>query len=109
MNGQANIIIDEKLERKNFKHAGEHLCELWNHDPINGRPVIFTYVEEHNDIIFSNIQEEAWEWIDRHSQICKYSLDLRKCEDRSCCRPDAFELLSLNNGSNNARTSFVFC
>jgi hypothetical protein len=30
------------------------------------------------------------------------TLDLRKCEDRSCCKPprapDAFELLSLNNG-----------
>jgi hypothetical protein len=102
MNGQANIVINEELGRKNFKHAGEHLCELWNRDPINGQPVISTYVEKHNDTIFSNIQEATWEWIDRHSQICKYSLDLRKCEDRSCCRspraPDAFEFLSLNNG-----------
>ena len=81
MNGQANIVIDEELGRKNFKHAGQHLCELWSCNPING---------------------ETWEWIDRHSQICKYSLELRKCGDRSCCRPprapDAFELLSLNNG-----------
>jgi hypothetical protein len=36
MNGQANIVINEELGRKNFKHAGEHLCELWNRDPING-------------------------------------------------------------------------
>ena len=102
MNGQANTVIDEELGRKNFKHAGEHLCDLWSHDPINGQPVISTYIEEHDDTIFSNVQEEEWEWIDRHSQICKYSLDLRKCENRNCCRPprapDAFELLSLNNG-----------
>src|SRR3954451_21278405 len=37
--------------------------------------------------IFSNIQEETWEWIDRHSQICKYSLDLHKCDDTNCCKP----------------------
>ncbi|CAB4490217.1 unnamed protein product [Rhizophagus irregularis] len=102
MNGQANTVIDKELGRKNFKHAGEHLCDLWSRDPINGQPVISTYIEEHDDTIFSNIQEEEWEWIDQHSQICKYSLDLHKCENRSCCRPprapDAFELLSLNNG-----------
>ncbi|CAB4464558.1 unnamed protein product [Rhizophagus irregularis] len=102
MNGQANTVIDKELGRKNFKHAGEHLCDLWSRDPINGQPVISTYIEEHDDTIFSNVQEEEWEWIDQHSQICKYSLDLRKCENRSYCRPprapDAFELLSLNNG-----------
>ncbi|CAB4473969.1 unnamed protein product [Rhizophagus irregularis] len=102
MNGQANTVIDKELGRKNFKHAGEHLCDLWSRDPINGQPVISTYIEEHDDTIFSNVQEEEWEWINQHSQICKYSLDLRKCENRSCCRPprapDAFELLSLNNG-----------
>ena len=35
-------------------------------------------------------------------QICKYSLNLWKCDDRSYCgplrAPDAFKLLSLNNG-----------
>ena len=66
-NGKTNTVIDEELGRRNFKHAGDHLCELWSRDPINGHPVISTYVEEHDDTIFSNIQEEAWEWIDRHS------------------------------------------
>lgn len=28
MNGQANIVNDNELRRKNFKHAGEHLCKL---------------------------------------------------------------------------------
>ena len=62
MNEQANTVIDEELGRRNFKHAGEHLCELWSHDPINGHPVNSTYVEEHDDTVFSNIQEEtSWE------------------------------------------------
>lgn len=101
VNGQT-AVVDEELGRKNFKHAGEHLCELWNRDCINEQPVVATYVERHDDTIFSNIEEETWDWIDRHSQICKYSLDLRKCEDKSCCKPprapEAFELLSLSNG-----------
>ena len=101
VNGQTSVV-DEELGRKNFKHAGEHLCELWNRDCINEQPVVATYIERHDDTIFSNIEEETWDWIDHHSQICKYSLDLRKCEDRSCCKPprapEAFEFLSISNG-----------
>ncbi|PKK78572.1 hypothetical protein RhiirC2_770095, partial [Rhizophagus irregularis] len=101
VNGQTSVI-DEELRRKNFKHAGERLCELWNRDYINDQPVVATYVERHDNTMFSNIEEGTWDWVDRHSQVCKYSLDLRKCEDRSCCKPprapDAFELLSLSNG-----------
>ena len=87
VNGQANIVIDEELGCKNFKHAGEHLCELWNCDLINGQPVIASYVEEHDNSAFSDVQKETWDWIDCHSQICKYFLDLRKCDDRNCCNP----------------------
>lgn len=57
VNGGATLIDDE-LGRKNFKHAGEHLCELWNRDPINRRPVVTTYVEEHDQAVFSNIREK---------------------------------------------------
>jgi hypothetical protein len=59
-NGQVTIV-DKELERKNFKHAGEHLCELWNRDLINGRPVIATYVEEHNHSVFSDFKKETWD------------------------------------------------
>ncbi len=101
VNGQISMV-DEELGHKNFKYAGEYLCELWNRNLINGRPVVATYVERHDHTIFSDIKEETWDWIDRYSQICKYSLDLRKCKDQNCCKPprasDAFELLSLNNG-----------
>ena len=77
INGQTSVV-GEELGRKNFKHAGEHLCELWNRNCINEQPVVATYIERHDDTIFSNIKEETWDWIDHHSQICKYSLDLRK-------------------------------
>ena len=26
-----------------------------------------------------------WAWIEKHTQLCKYSLDIRKCEDTECC------------------------
>ena len=101
VNGQFSVI-DEELGRKNFKYTGQHLCELWNRDSINEQPVIVTYVERHDSSVFSNIEEGTWDWIDRYSQICKYSFDLRKCENRSCCKPprapEAFELLLLSNG-----------
>ncbi|PKC51780.1 hypothetical protein RhiirA1_405331, partial [Rhizophagus irregularis] len=100
MNGQSTII-DEELARKNFKHAGDHLCEIWNRDLINGHPVDVTYIDGHDHNIFLDT-EVMWDWIDRHSQICKYSLDLRKCNNRDCCRPprapDVFDFLSLNSG-----------
>ncbi len=94
-------VVDKDVGRRNFKHAGERLCELWGRDNINGYPVITTYIEEHDQSDFLDINEESWDWIDRHSQICKYSLDLRKCNDRNCCKPPRalkiYELLSNNN------------
>jgi len=45
-------IVDEDLGRRNFKHAGERLCELWGRDKINSHPVITTYVEEHDQSDF---------------------------------------------------------
>ncbi|POG58314.1 hypothetical protein GLOIN_2v1790547 [Rhizophagus irregularis DAOM 181602=DAOM 197198] len=45
--------------------------------------VVATYVEECNQAVFSDIKAGTWDWIDCHSQICKYSVDFRKCEDRN--------------------------
>ncbi len=101
VNGQVTII-DKDLGYRNFKHAADHLCELWNHDPINRWSIIVTYVEKHDQTAFLNIGKETFNWIDHHSQICKYSVDFRKCNDRSCCKlpqsPDIYKFLLLNNG-----------
>uniref|UniRef100_U9UWA1 C2H2-type domain-containing protein n=2 Tax=Rhizophagus irregularis TaxID=588596 RepID=U9UWA1_RHIID len=101
INGKVTIV-DEDLGHRNFRHAGERLCELWGRDKINGHPVITTYVEEHNRSDFLDIEEELWDWIDRHAQICKYSLDIRKCKDQNYCSqpraPEIYNILSANNG-----------
>ncbi|GES95215.1 uncharacterized protein LOC106141435 [Rhizophagus clarus] len=79
---------------------GNHLESSW--DNINGHPVITTYVEDHDQADFLDIEEGSWDWIDRHAQICRYSLDIRKCKDRNCCAqphtPEIHNLLSANNG-----------
>ena len=54
-----NTIVDEELARKNFKHAGDHLCEIWSRDPINGLPVNVTYVEEHDHNVFLDTDKET--------------------------------------------------
>ena len=49
-----------------------------------------------------NNLEPTWSWIEKHAQLCRYSLDLRKCKDRACCQEpqavDAITLLEENNG-----------
>ncbi|CAB4489434.1 unnamed protein product [Rhizophagus irregularis] len=43
-----------------------------------------------------------WQWIENHTKICQYSLDIKKCEDSSCCSPKRHEeaavLLAENDG-----------
>ena len=57
VNGQTSVV-DEELGRKNFKHADEHLCELWNHDCINEQPVVGIYIKRYNDTIFSILKKK---------------------------------------------------
>ena len=44
----------------------------------------------------------SWEWIENHTQICCYSLDIKKCKNRECCSEnratDAMLLLDENDG-----------
>uniref|UniRef100_U9UL61 C2H2-type domain-containing protein n=1 Tax=Rhizophagus irregularis (strain DAOM 181602 / DAOM 197198 / MUCL 43194) TaxID=747089 RepID=U9UL61_RHIID len=41
-------------------------------------------------------------WIERHCNLCAYSIDIKKCKDSSCCEPsranDAIEFLETFNG-----------
>ncbi|PKC07250.1 hypothetical protein RhiirA5_500808 [Rhizophagus irregularis] len=110
LNSQGQVT-DLELAMKNFRYAGEALCTLWKRDPIFGKPVIAQYTDQKNspfdDILFpgsENINESAvpWQWIENHTKICQYSLDIKKCEDSSCCSPKRHEeaavLLAENDG-----------
>jgi hypothetical protein len=43
-----------------------------------------------------------WKWLENHTRMCQYSLDIKKCEDASCCSPkrneEAAILLAENDG-----------
>lgn len=101
LNSQGNVVDDE-LARRNFEYSGKKLCDIWKRDDIHGKPVKVEYIDQ---VIHPFNEPEpsiSWEWIENHTQICRYSLDIRKCKDRECCKeyraPDAAILLNENNG-----------
>jgi hypothetical protein len=101
LNSQGNVI-DEELARRNFKYSGEKLCDIWNRDNIHGKPVTVEYVEQERIPFDEPEPLISWGWIENHTQICRYSLDIKKCKDRECCdeyrAPDIAILLDENNG-----------
>ena len=100
LNSQDNVV-NEELARRNFEFSGERLCEIWRKDKIYGKPVITQYVGENSEL-FANLEQPTWEWIEDHAQLCRYSMDLKKCKNRQCCREyralDAAALLEENDG-----------
>uniref|UniRef100_U9UPR1 Uncharacterized protein n=1 Tax=Rhizophagus irregularis (strain DAOM 181602 / DAOM 197198 / MUCL 43194) TaxID=747089 RepID=U9UPR1_RHIID len=108
-----HIVNDSELAMKNFCYAGEALCALWEHDPIFGKPVTVQYTDQKSspfdDIIFPGSEKEGtnesvvpWKWLENHTRMCQYSLDIKKCENASCYSPkrneEAAILLAENDG-----------
>ncbi|CAB4464998.1 unnamed protein product [Rhizophagus irregularis] len=100
LNSQGNVV-DEELARKNFEYSGKRLCDIWEKDDIHGKPVTVEYINQEKNP-FDNEPPILWNWIERHAQMCHYSLDIKKCKDRECCyeyrAPDVATLLDENNG-----------
>lgn len=78
--------IDEDLEKRNFKHAGEILCQIWNELQIDNHPVVATYVDPDEEN-FDQIKEVSAAWYQRHVRESQYFLQIVKCDNLSCCRP----------------------
>ncbi|CAG8820678.1 40192_t:CDS:2 [Gigaspora margarita] len=57
LNSQSKVINPE-LALKNFKYAGEALCDIWRHDLIFGKNVNAQYIEEFTTS-FKNLQFEG--------------------------------------------------
>ncbi|CAB4425447.1 unnamed protein product [Rhizophagus irregularis] len=45
LNSQGSVV-DEELARKNFEYSGKRLCDIWERDDINGKPVIVEYIDQ---------------------------------------------------------------
>ncbi|CAG8516623.1 4830_t:CDS:2 [Cetraspora pellucida] len=97
------VVVDEDLAKRNFEFSGQSLCEIWKRDNIHGRQVHANYIDYDEDPFHNKGKEPTtWLWIERHAQLCRYSLDVRKCPDRNCCSDvyakEAIDLLKENGG-----------
>ncbi|CAJ0643233.1 11507_t:CDS:2 [Entrophospora sp. SA101] len=111
-------VINPDLALQNFRYAGEALCNIWHHDLIFGKSVDARYVEElvnpFENLQFEGTEKEKiekgidstecfvpWSWIENHCNLCQYSIDIKRCMNRSCCKPsrakEAIDFLQLNN------------
>ncbi|CAG8493551.1 21802_t:CDS:2 [Cetraspora pellucida] len=68
-------------------------------DKIFEKPVMAKYIDMINILILDII---SWEWIEIHVRVCRYSLDVKKCNNIKCCFPkrckEAANLLVSYNG-----------
>lgn len=93
-------VVDQELGLRNFRYAGEALCNIWQRDKVFGKSVYSEYIDEQpaplSDVTFeANMEIDngnngitelvPWAWIENHTQMCKYSLDIRKCVNPECC------------------------
>ena len=79
-----NNNVDEELEIRNFKHAGEILAILWSKLVINDHPVVANFVgEQPSDITITKLEE----WKANHVRESQYILQTVKCTDTACCSP----------------------
>ncbi|EXX64505.1 hypothetical protein RirG_142050 [Rhizophagus irregularis DAOM 197198w] len=94
--------LSAKLASITLPFSGKRLCDIWRRDDIHGKPVTVKYIDK-EIIPFNEFDSStSWEWIENHAQICRYSLDIKKCKNRECCSEnratDAMLLLDENDG-----------
>lgn len=85
LDNQRNTI-DEDLEKRNFMHAGEVLCKIWNELEIDGYPVDATYVDPDENNKANVPKDIDQDWYSKHVRSSQYFLQIVKCTDESCCR-----------------------
>lgn len=81
---EKGATVDLDLEKKNFKHAGETLSEIWNSLVIDGYPVQSDYVEPPKSEV-NKIFDIDPIWYSQHVRSSQYLLQVSKCNSSSCC------------------------
>ena len=78
--------IDLELEKHNFKHAGESLCEIRSEMMIDNYPVKAMCVEPRKiDKIKQTSGDINQEWYVKHVRTSQYLLQVVKCNLEDCC------------------------
>ncbi|XP_047144174.1 uncharacterized protein LOC124817793 [Hydra vulgaris] len=84
--------IDYELEVENFQKAADVLSQVWEKTVIDGYPVHCQAVPV-GKAYEPPIPDPVW--VDKHCQQSRYSLQIVKCQEESCCTP--FETNWLKN------------
>lgn len=80
--------VDLELEKKNFRHAGECLAEIFSAVTIDGYPVTAEFVSsEESELDKNSIVKVSPEWISKHVRSSQYFLQIVKCNNPECCDP----------------------
>ena len=75
--------INEDLAKRNFFHAAEILSDIWSKTLIDGKPVVCEAFPLGKSYVPPDPDQE---WVSRHMQQARYSLQIVKCFDPKCCQ-----------------------
>lgn len=78
----SNKTVDEELELKNFKAAGEILASVWSKTVIDKHPVVAEYIPAGDEMELHDLDQS---WIDSHVRQSRYLLQIVKCKNLRCC------------------------
>ena len=87
--------INEDLEKRNFFHVAEILSDIWSKTVIDGKPVVCQAVPLGKSYVPPDPDQE---WVSRHVQQARYSLQIVKCFDPKCCQPFASDWPTIFSG-----------
>ena len=71
-------------------NAAEILSDIWSKTVIDGKPVVCEAVPLGKSYVPPDPDQE---WVSRHVQQARYSLQIVKCFDPKCCQPFAVNLI----------------
>ncbi|CAI2198210.1 3780_t:CDS:2, partial [Funneliformis geosporum] len=77
----AGITLPVREFGSHLNSQGKVVDEVNN---IHGKPVMVEYVDQERHPFNDPKPSISWEWIEDHMQMCRYSLDIRKCKNNEC-------------------------
>lgn len=72
LDGQQRTI-DKELEKRNFAHAGQVLCDIWYELVMEGHETLVHYINP-DDSEIDIPDKVSQEWISQHVQVSQYLL-----------------------------------
>ena len=78
----SNKTVDDELEYKNFRAAGEVLSEVWSEVNLDGFPVVARFQPPGSSVSLDTVDPA---WSAAHVRQSRYLLQIVKCDKLTCC------------------------